>query len=75
MAKAGNEGRLYGSVGIPEICAALEAAGHEVAKREVRLASGPLRNLGRHIVEIDLHADIAVPVAVVITGPQTGQGS
>lgn len=75
VAKAGNEGRLYGSVGVGEICAALEAAGHEIAKREVRLANGPLRNLGRHVVEIDLHADIAVPVAIVITGQGGEQGS
>lgn len=73
IAKAGSEGRLYGSVGANEICEALLAVGHEVARREVRLPNGPLRNHGRHSVEIVLHADIAVPVTLVITGQEGRQ--
>jgi large subunit ribosomal protein L9 len=72
-AKAGSEGRLYGSVGNAEICAALAAAGHTVEKREIRLPSGALRSLGRHAVEIDLHADINAVVTIVITGEDGGR--
>ncbi|MBM4226793.1 MAG: 50S ribosomal protein L9 [Gammaproteobacteria bacterium] len=75
VAKAGSEGRLYGSVGAGEICDALAAAGREVDRREVRLANGPLRSHGRHVVEIALHADIHVPVAIVITGQEGGQAA
>ncbi len=72
-ARAGNEGRLFGSVGTPEIVAALATAGFEVEKREVRLPNGPLRNLGRHQVEIGLHADVSSTIAIDIVtegGPQ-----
>lgn len=73
VAKAGNEGRLYGSVGITEICNALEGLGIVVEKREVRLPSGALRNLGRHVVEIDLHADVSPAITVIITNEEGGQ--
>ena len=72
-AKAGTEGRLYGSVGTAEICAALEAAGHAIDKREIHLPTGALRSLGRHIVEISLHAELNAPITVVIASEQGGQ--
>lgn len=72
VAKAGNEGRLYGSVGITEICEALKGRGIEVEKREVRLPSGALRNLGRHVVEIDLHADVTPTITIVIATEEGG---
>ncbi|MGH8598807.1 MAG: 50S ribosomal protein L9 [Gammaproteobacteria bacterium] len=69
-AKAGSEGRLYGSIGANEICAALAAAGHAVEKRELRLPNGALRTLGRHEVEIQLYADLTIPIAVVIAADE-----
>ncbi len=66
VAKAGAEGRLYGSVGAQDICDAVEALGHSLDKREVRLPNGPLRMLGRHDVTIHLHADIDTTITVVI---------
>lgn len=72
-AKAGGEGRLYGSVGATEICAALAAAGHKVEKRELLLPSGVLRSLGRHLVEISLHAELNAPITVVVTSAESGQ--
>lgn len=73
VAKAGSEGRLYGSVGAAEICAALDGLGIAVEKREVRLPTGALRNLGRHVVEIDLHADISPAITIVIASEEGGQ--
>jgi large subunit ribosomal protein L9 len=72
-AKAGSEGRLYGSVGTAEICAALAAAGHPVEKRELRLPGGPLRNLGPHTVELDLHADVEAHVIVTVAAEEAAQ--
>ena len=72
-AKAGNEGRLYGSVGTTEIAEALAGLGHSIEKREVRLPEGPLRTLGRHTVELGLHAEVTASVVVVVasaTAPQ-----
>jgi large subunit ribosomal protein L9 len=65
-AKSGAEGRLYGSVGTGEIADALTALGQTVEKREVRLANGPIRMLGRHSVEVHLHADVNATVTVVV---------
>lgn len=70
-AKAGTEGKLFGSVGTADIAAALVAAGIEIEKREVRLPDGPLRELGEHDVEIHLHADVDAHVNVNIV-PEDG---
>lgn len=66
QAKAGEEGKLYGSVGTADIAAAVVTAGLELEKREVRLPSGPLRELGEHVVDIHLHADVDLTVTVNI---------
>jgi len=65
--KAGDEGRLFGSVGTAEIAAALtEAAGVEVRKDEVRLPAGPLRSVGEHEITVHLHADVDCTVRVMV---------
>lgn len=56
--KAGDEGRLFGSVGTSDIADAATAAGVEVAKREVRLPDGPFHNTGEFEVVIHLHTDV-----------------
>ena len=48
LARAGNEGKLFGSVGTDEIATAFVAANLAVEKRELRLPEGPLRNTGEH---------------------------
>ena len=68
-AKAGTEGKLFGSVGNREIAAALKAAGVEVDKTEVRLPDGPIRQVGEYSVSVHLHSDIEGTVSVqVIAG-------
>ncbi len=66
-AKAGNEGKLFGSIGTADVAEACRAAGHEIERAEVRLPGGPLRMVGEHTVTLHLHADIDVvlPVTVV----------
>lgn len=66
VAKAGSEGRLYGSVGTAEIAEALASLGHSIEKREIRLPTGALRTVGRHTVEMQLHADVEASVVIVI---------
>ena len=63
-AKAGDEGKLYGSIGNVEIAAAISAAGGKIDKREVRLLNGPLREIGEHQVTVHLHADVETLVTV-----------
>ncbi len=56
--KAGDEGRLFGSVGTADIAEAATTAGVEVAKREVRLPDGPFHNTGEFEVVIHLYTDV-----------------
>jgi large subunit ribosomal protein L9 len=65
-ANASEEGKLYGSIGPREIAEALEQLGHEVSKSEVVLTDGPLRMTGEFDVVLNLHADIATTIKVVI---------
>ena len=66
-AKAGDEGKLFGSVGAGEVAEALsQATGVEVEKREVRMPSGPLRSVGEYELELHLHTDINATVTVVV---------
>lgn len=64
--KAGDEGRLFGSVTTREIADAINAAGVEVAKSEVRLSTGPLRTLGEHEVKFQLHGEVFTSLNVIV---------
>jgi large subunit ribosomal protein L9 len=63
---AGDEGKLFGSVGARELEEAIAAAGGDVAKNEISLPEGPLRHVGEFNVEVQLHADITETMTVVI---------
>lgn len=65
--QAGEEGKLFGSIGTIEIAKAITAAGVEVTKSEVRLPEGALRHLGDYEIDVELHSDVlaAVKLSVV----------
>ena len=65
-ANAGEEGKLFGSIGTNEIAAAIVEAGHAVDKTEIRLPEGALRALGETAVAIQLHSDITIEVTVAL---------
>jgi large subunit ribosomal protein L9 len=65
-AKAGEEGKLFGSVGSSDIAEAITAAGVEVSKHEVRLPSGPCRTAGEFMIELHLHTDVNAQVKLII---------
>ncbi len=62
--KAGDEGKLFGSIGTRDIANAVTAAGVEVVKSEVRLPEGVLRNVGEYEVSVQLHAEVFATVKV-----------
>jgi large subunit ribosomal protein L9 len=70
VAKAGVEGKLFGSVGVVDIAEALTNAGFEVDKKEIRLPHGPLRQIGEYELEVHLHSDVTAPIKVVVTGEE-----
>ena len=65
-ANAGDEGKLFGSVGTRDIAEAITARGCEVDKSEVRLPSGALRELGEFEIAIQVHGDVTATVVVAI---------
>ena len=66
LAKAGDEGKLFGSIGTRDIADALTAAGCEIHKREVRLPEGVLRSVGEYEIALQLHADVKSVIKLVI---------
>ena len=65
-ATAGEEGKLFGSVGTRDIAEALTAAGCETDKSEVRLPDGAIRELGEYEIMIQLHAEVATTANIAI---------
>ncbi|MDX1804576.1 MAG: 50S ribosomal protein L9 [Alcanivorax sp.] len=66
-AKAGDEGKLFGSVGTRDIAEAITAAtGVDVEKAEVKLPHGALRNTGEYEVDLALHAEVTVTVKLAV---------
>ncbi|OGV30944.1 MAG: 50S ribosomal protein L9 [Legionellales bacterium RIFCSPHIGHO2_12_FULL_35_11] len=65
-AQASDEGKLYGSVGVAEIQAALLAKSHEVSKREIIMPEGVFQSIGQYTVEIQVHSDVTAVVQVVV---------
>ena len=69
-AKAGTEGKLFGSIGTSDIAEACTRDGFNIERSEVRLPAGPLRLLGEHLISLHLHADIDVPLHVTIVAEE-----
>jgi large subunit ribosomal protein L9 len=66
VAKAGEDGKLFGSIGPRDLAEAIAQAGIELAKSEVRMPEGPLRRTGEYDIDLQLHAEVASSVRVVI---------
>jgi len=64
--QAGDEGKLFGSVGTHDIAEAITAAGAEVNRAEVRLSEGALRQVGDYEVNIELHSDVMATVKLSV---------
>lgn len=63
-AKAGDEGKLFGSIGTRDLSDAITAAGEAVDKSEVKLPNGPLRTIGEFDIAVQLHGDVIATVKV-----------
>ncbi len=65
-AKAGSEGKLFGSIGTGDIAEALTRAGHAVERAEVRMPLGPIRVVGEQVLTLHLHTDVNVDITVAV---------
>ena len=66
VSKAGDEGKLFGSIGVRDVADAITAAGVETAKSEVRLPLGAIRETGEFEIAIHLHTDVDTNIKVVV---------
>jgi large subunit ribosomal protein L9 len=63
---AGEEGKLFGSIGTRDIAEAISATGNEVAKSEVKMPEGVIRDLGEYDISVQLHSDVTTVVKVIV---------
>jgi len=63
--KAGEEGKLFGSITAQDIADALARAGHPVDRRRIELEH-PIKTLGEHPVAIRLHPDVHAELRVSV---------
>ncbi|MDQ2075950.1 50S ribosomal protein L9 [Marinimicrobium sp. ABcell2] len=65
-ANAGDEGKLFGSIGTRDIAEAITAAGVEVVKSEVKLPEGALREVGEYEIDVQVHAEVIQSVKLSV---------
>jgi len=65
-AKAGDEGKLFGSIGTGDITSAVSAAGQTIERHEVRLPEGPIRATGEFEIDLHLHTDVNATIKLII---------
>ena len=66
-ANAGDEGKLFGSIGTHDIAEVLtNNAGIEVHKSEVRLPNGTIRNVGEYSIDLHLHSDVDATINLIV---------
>jgi len=70
LAKTGEEGKLFGSIGTRDIAEAVTKAGVEICKSEVILPAGLLRQVGEYEIEIEVHSDVMAMVKVSIVAEE-----
>ena len=63
---AGDEGKLFGSVGTRDIADAITAAGVEVTKSEVKLPVGTLRETGEFDIDLQIHSEVTTTIKLII---------
>ena len=66
-AKAGDEGKLFGSITVRDIVDACFSKGIEVEKSEIKLPEGPIRNTGDFEVGVQVHPDLMVKMKITVS--------
>lgn len=66
--KVSDDGKLFGSVTIRDICESAQAAGLALERSEIHLSSGPIKDIGDHEVGVSLHPEINFNIIVSVVG-------
>jgi len=69
-ANAGEEGKLFGSVGARDIAQAAADAGVELDRSEIRLPDGPVREVGEYAIEVGLHPEVETSLKVIVVSEE-----
>ncbi len=69
-ANAGEEGKLFGSVGPIDVCEAFSKVGVEIERAEVRMPDGPIHELGDFVIGLHLHADVNVDINLKVVAEE-----
>lgn len=64
--KAGEDGKLFGSLGARDIADLVSQAGVEISKAEVRMPTGPIRNVGEFDVAVHLHPEVNATLKLLV---------
>lgn len=75
QAKAGEEGRLFGSIGTRDIAQAVTEAGVEVHKSEIHLPEGALRHVGEYNIDFEFHSDVMINVKIILASEASASNS
>ena len=62
-AKAGESGKIFGSVNNCQVAEALAAAGYEVERKNIDLGTDTIRDLGSYTAKVKLHKEVVVEIA------------
>lgn len=68
---AGDEGKLFGSVGTADVASALNASGFNVERKSVRMPDGALRNTGTFEIDVELHIDVIASITVEVKASES----
>jgi len=63
-AKAGDEGKLFGSVTVRDIVEAAEKRGIEIDNSEVMMPEGPIRAIGEYELDVQLHPEVGATIKI-----------
>lgn len=66
VAKAGEEGKLFGSIGTADIAEAMTQAGFALERAEIHLPAGPLKQIGDFEIPVSLHAEVNLKITVSV---------
>jgi len=69
-AKAGEEGKLFGSIGTADIAEAMTQAGFALERAEIHLPAGPLKQIGDFEIPVSLHAEVNLTITVSVVAEQ-----
>ena len=66
VAKAGDEGKLFGSIGTADIAEAMTQMGFPLERAEIHLPAGPIKQLGDTEVPVSLHSEVSLKITVSV---------